>query len=731
MSRVVLICVLVGLGSCGGSLDAARDPASASREEEAKELRGGAPAPEAVAAPKPAPGRSRTVGDLDGEGDAAPVEASEEPSDEAPGEAAREWFPEAFLWAPRVVTDEAGRAAVELVVPDTLTTWRVLALAHSADGQQAGAVHSFVGALPSWVELAPPPVLTVGDTLRVPVQVVHEADGPLRSSLRVRASGAAEVALVWDVQLDARSRQAEAVPLKVLRHGTLRLEAALEGVDALVREVAVRPAGRPVVARRGGLLGDRVALPLASEASDLAGSVQVWVYAGPLDLLRRELERLSQSELPWSGAYGWALADHLEALAARTGAEVDAAVVRRLRIRAWQRLRATTHAPGADAAAEILLALRESGGTAEVDALVRRLAYTVEQAQRGDGTWAHGASPSLQQVIVQTAIAGRALPEGSKGARLKASGALERFAREVRDPYTAAVVAASGLVGGERLAGLRSQVREALVAQPDGSVRLDVPAGVLNSWGGAAQGADALAWAATALSEEPLEVVSPMLATLLAGYDVAYGFQAGAANPLVLRALVDRLPVLDRPARVSLRAGGAELVVAQLEVGGSGAPAVLHTDAAPAGAGLELVVEPSLPGLGWTAVHRRWVPWDVAGPPPGFAFRVRPPQLSVGQRGVVGVEIEGASGSVVTVDVGLPPGAEIGELASSYPGFSSVSALGDRVRLVTEPLRAAELLRLEVPVRAALAGELSSVPHVFSVDGGEPVALPPSRWSVR
>ncbi|MGI5865882.1 MAG: alpha-2-macroglobulin family protein, partial [Myxococcales bacterium] len=52
----------------------------------------------------------------------------------------RAWFPETFLFDPLVVTDEQGKASVPVRVPDRLTSWRVLALAHSRDGAQAGAV---------------------------------------------------------------------------------------------------------------------------------------------------------------------------------------------------------------------------------------------------------------------------------------------------------------------------------------------------------------------------------------------------------------------------------------------------------------------------------------------------------------------------------------------------------------------------------------------------------------
>src|SRR4029079_17105535 len=70
----------------------------------------------------------------------------------APEGPTRAWFPETFLFEPLVITDEHGAAVVAVRVPDRLTTWRVLALAHSRSGAQGGAVTSFLGTLPTYVD---------------------------------------------------------------------------------------------------------------------------------------------------------------------------------------------------------------------------------------------------------------------------------------------------------------------------------------------------------------------------------------------------------------------------------------------------------------------------------------------------------------------------------------------------------------------------------------------------
>ena len=44
-------------------------------------------------------------------------------------------FPETLYWAPEVVTDEGGFVSLEIPMADSITTWRLTALASSQDGR--------------------------------------------------------------------------------------------------------------------------------------------------------------------------------------------------------------------------------------------------------------------------------------------------------------------------------------------------------------------------------------------------------------------------------------------------------------------------------------------------------------------------------------------------------------------------------------------------------------------
>ncbi|MFP2964428.1 alpha-2-macroglobulin family protein, partial [Myxococcus sp. 1LA] len=109
---------------------------------------------------------------------------------EADASPSRAWFPETFLFEPLVVTDASGAATVPVRVPDRLTQWRVLALAHSRSGAQSGAVTAFTGTLPTYVDPVLPAFLRAGDAVRVPVQVMNTTDAAVEAPLKVEVPGA-------------------------------------------------------------------------------------------------------------------------------------------------------------------------------------------------------------------------------------------------------------------------------------------------------------------------------------------------------------------------------------------------------------------------------------------------------------------------------------------------------------------------------------------------------------
>jgi 5-hydroxyisourate hydrolase-like protein (transthyretin family) len=103
------------------------------------QLAGGVPEAEFMAVQEAMPVAAATAGlAMDGAKNLAAELLAEADNQAAPaGEAPRlrQFFPETLYWNPEVVTDKSGLAEVEIPIADSITTWRLTALASSQDGR--------------------------------------------------------------------------------------------------------------------------------------------------------------------------------------------------------------------------------------------------------------------------------------------------------------------------------------------------------------------------------------------------------------------------------------------------------------------------------------------------------------------------------------------------------------------------------------------------------------------
>src|SRR5262249_45044280 len=144
----------------------------------------------------------------------------------------RAWFPETFLFEPRVVTDDHGAATVPVRVPDRLTTWRVLALAHTRQGAQAGATTSFLGTLATYVDPVVPKRLVIGDEVRLPIQLVNTTAAPVATALQIEAKRATVAGAGGARTIPAQGNLVDYVTLKADRPGAAELRVGLGATDA-------------------------------------------------------------------------------------------------------------------------------------------------------------------------------------------------------------------------------------------------------------------------------------------------------------------------------------------------------------------------------------------------------------------------------------------------------------------------------------------------------------------
>ena len=244
-------------------------------------------------------------------------------------------------------------------MPDRLTEWRVLGLAHSPQGGVAGAATSFVSTLPVYADPVLPPFLLQGDVARVPVQVVNTTDVAQRATLTVAASGAATARTTGPVSLPPGGSAVVWTELRPTRSGRLTLRAELGAADAVERTLDVHPSGRPLTQSRSGTLAAARSMELLGPV-DLdpdSARVRLVVYPGALAILRQELGSAADRGGLEGAAHALALAGQAPAVLENLGQPVSttgpdpearriAENLRSMRIRGAARAARLSRAPG-------------------------------------------------------------------------------------------------------------------------------------------------------------------------------------------------------------------------------------------------------------------------------------------------------------------------------------------------------------------------------------------------
>jgi uncharacterized protein YfaS (alpha-2-macroglobulin family) len=161
------------------------------------------------------------------------TEAAPEDGVAAPGEggppagpiAVRSRFDALAVFAPEARTDAAGQVSVPVTLPDSLTRYRVVAVAFSG-GQRFGKGESAVTArLPLMVRISAPRFLNFGDRFELPVTLQNQTDAPLPVQLVVRASNATiEGAPGRAITVPPNDRVEVRVPVAAAAPGTARLQ---------------------------------------------------------------------------------------------------------------------------------------------------------------------------------------------------------------------------------------------------------------------------------------------------------------------------------------------------------------------------------------------------------------------------------------------------------------------------------------------------------------------------
>jgi hypothetical protein len=192
----------------------------------------------------------------------------------------REYFPETLVWEPELITDAGGHTQLKFKLADNITTWKMSVIGSTVDGEVGTAETEFRAFQPFFLQLDPPPVLTQGDEIALPVVARNYLDKAQPVDLKM-ASGD------WFTMLSPAQQHTEIAAGDSVRQvfsfratrtvvdGKQRVTAiGSDASDAIERKVSVHPDGQEITQTLNRMLGRSTTLVMNVPPGAIPGSAE-------------------------------------------------------------------------------------------------------------------------------------------------------------------------------------------------------------------------------------------------------------------------------------------------------------------------------------------------------------------------------------------------------------------------------------------------------------------------
>ncbi|HUT73680.1 MAG TPA: alpha-2-macroglobulin family protein [Armatimonadota bacterium] len=199
----------------------------------------------------------------------------------------RQFFPETMFFDPQIITDERGRATLDLDMADSITTWRMSTMASSMRGQLGSRDLPLRVFQDFFIDIDLPVALTQNDEVSIPVAIYNYLKRPQEIKLELERGAWFE--LLGDaaktVTIKAEDVGVTYFRLRVKQIGNHRLTVTARGSemsDAMQRQIEVVPDGKEV----REVVNDRIdadvrrTVVIPAEALPDASNLLVKIYPG-------------------------------------------------------------------------------------------------------------------------------------------------------------------------------------------------------------------------------------------------------------------------------------------------------------------------------------------------------------------------------------------------------------------------------------------------------------------
>lgn len=685
----------------------------------------------------------------------------------------RQFFPETLYWNPSVITDGAGKARVTLALADSITTWRLTALAGDAAGRLGSAEAPLRVFQDFFVDVDLPVWLTRGDEVGVPVALYNYLREPQTVTLEVspeewftalpgegaaaRGTGKAEITL------GAGEVAGVVFPIRVEKFGRHAFTLTARGSrlsDAVKREIEVLPEGREFRDTVNDRLDTDVAKEIVIPDAAIAGASSLFVKIYP-GLFSQAVEGLEALLRMPSGCFEQTSSTTYPNVLVLAYLKETKQASPELRMKAEQFInvgyqRLLTYEVdgggfswfGDPPAHQVLTAygLLEFADMAKVHdvdpALIERTQRWLAERQKADGTWDRDAGGIAEGIINRqtdtlrtTAYIAWALADsGYRGPEVeRALNWLRGQAGRADDPYALALVTNAFAAHDRRSAEARGAAERLarLGVEREGGVTWSSKAAAFTGAEGASADLETTGLAAYALLRTGVapETARKALTHLIRGKDAFGTWQTTQATVWALRALLAATTAFaaDTDATVGVICNGEEKDDIRVRPEDSDLMRQVDCGAVVKEGRNEVRIRFEGKGtLLYQIVSRYYVPWDrIPEPPrPLLTIDVEYDRTALAKDDVVTERVKVTNTSPraatnVIVDLAVPPGFDVmtedlqalvgKEISRFEPAGRQVILYVDRVE-PGRPLSFSLRLRARMMVRA-VNGESAVYPY--------------------
>ncbi len=213
----------------------------------------------------------------------------------------RQYFPETMLWLPGEVTDASGALHLEFPVADSITTWRVTALASTQDGRLGSAVTPLRVFQDFFIDLDLPLALTVGDEVAIPVGVFNYMAEEQQVRLEVEQADWFELLDEPSKEMTIAANDISVIYFRIRARGFGRQPFKVTAwgskmSDAIQKEVRVFPDGKQITYTQSDRLSAetpvRQSVNIPAEVIPGTQTLMVKVYPGVLSQVVEGLDSI-------------------------------------------------------------------------------------------------------------------------------------------------------------------------------------------------------------------------------------------------------------------------------------------------------------------------------------------------------------------------------------------------------------------------------------------------------